>query len=468
MPIINWLQLHTKLIVIIVGLTAVLEACVFLPNGFLALPLFFVAAFIFLPINMEKFTTALSFVILFSGFFGSYLGIPGNENIFLFRLLIPIHLFLFLFFVKKDWLRLRYVRAFLFLFIAFLIGMMATGFWAPQLGQSMRYLYFIFEWLYVIFLCVYYVRNENIYQMLAKWLTVLYIGILMIGVWECLTGNHLSQSGSLFYETTTSAFQPTGFQFNTNDFASLLTIFFPIVMMSITTWKRKFIMLSGLLGVGSITLYLVIMTNSRLAMLVLILEIFILLFGWSKIWSFVAVYVLGMGALLVSTFHASGFVQKLLGMVTNSFTDKGDSTSERVQMYQASWNMIKESHFMGIGAGNLPIRLDEYMYGFERVSDNYWAPHNYWLEALANGGLLAFIPLLAFFIAYHIVAIRYWMTEKYSASSAIPLLIGIAFLAASIGLSSTIDKRHLSLGIGIGLALLNICYLQKGRMKQDD
>lgn len=468
MPIINWLQAHIKPMLLILGLTLILQACIFLPFGFLALPFLLVVIFIFLPIHIEKFTTALSFVILFSGFFGSYLGIPGNENIFLFRLLIPIHLFLFLFFVKKDWLRLRSVKVFLFLFIAFFIGMMATGFWAPQLGQSFRYLYFIFEWVYVIFLCIYYIQNEKIYYRLTQWLTVLYIGILMIGVWESLTGNHLSQSGSLFYETTTSAFQPTAFQFNTNDFASLITIFFPIVMMSITTWKKKLIMLSGLLGVGSVSLYLVIMTNSRLAIVVLIVEIFVLLLGWSKIWSFLAIYVLGMGALLVSTFHESGFVQKLLGMVTNSFTEKGDSTSERMQMYQASWNMIKESRFMGIGAGNLPIRLDEYMYGFERLSDNYWAPHNYWLEALANGGLLAFIPLLTFFIGYLIVAIRYWVKEKYSAVSAIPLLIGIAFVAASIGLSSTIDKRHLSLGIGMGLAILNFRYYKRERMKNDD
>lgn len=296
---------------------------------------------------------------------------------------------------------------------------------------------------------------------------ILYIGILCIGVWECLTGHHLRQSGSLFYETTTSAFQPTGFQFNTNDFASLLTILFPIVIMQITTWKRKLMMLSGLLGVSAVSLYLVIMTNSRLAMLVLILEVFVLLFGWSKICSFVSIYVFGMGALLISSFYSSGFVRKLLGMVTNSFTEKGDSTSERMQMYQASWNMIKESHFMGIGAGNLPLRLDEYMYGFERMTDNYWAPHNYWLEALANGGLLAFIPLLAFFIGYFIFAIRYWIKSKYSAASAIPLLVGIAFVAASVGLSSTIDKRHLSLGIGIGLAVLNIRYFQKGRIKNE-
>ncbi|WP_260449061.1 O-antigen ligase family protein [Listeria booriae] len=467
MPIINWLHQHVNATVLLaIGLTAVLEACVFLPYGFLVLPLFLIAVFIFLPINMEKFTTIISFAILFSGFFGSYLGIPGNENIFLFRILIPIHLILFLFFVKKDWLRLSYVKTLLCLFIAFFIGMMATGFWAPQLGESFRYLYFIFEWLYVIFLCVYYIRNERTYALFTKGLMVLYIVILFIGIWECLTGHHLSQSGSLFYETTTSAFQPTGFQFNTNDFASLLTILFPIVIMQMTTWSKKWMMISGILATSTLTLYLVIMTNSRLAMLVLALEIFVLLFGWSKIWSFLAVYVFGMGALLVSTFHSSGFIQKLIGMVTNSFTEKGASTTDRMQMYQASWNMIKESHFMGIGAGNLPIRLDEYMYGFQRISDNYWAPHNYWLEALANGGLLAFLPLLAFFIGYFIFAIRYWMKEKYSATSAIPLLIGIAFVAASIGLSSTIDKRHLSLGLGIGIAILNIRYLQKGRLEK--
>lgn len=466
MPIINWFMNRAKLILLAIGFIVASEACVLMPYGYVGLLLFFVLVFILLPIDIEKFTMALSFAILFSGFFGSYLGVPGNENIFLFRLLIPIHLVFFLFFVKKDWTRLRYVKGLFLLFVAFFIGMLATGFWAPQLGESVRYLYFIFEWLYVIFLCVYYIGNERTYQLFTRGIMILYIGILGIGVWESLTGHHLSQSGSLFYETTTSAFQPTGFQFNTNDFASLLTILFPVVVMQLTTWKKKGWMLSGIICVGGVSMYLVIMTNSRLAMVVLLLEIFVLLFGWSKLWSFVSVYVIGMGTLLVSTFHSSGFVQNLLGMVLNSFTEKGDSTSARMQMYQASWDMIKESHFMGIGAGNLPLRLDAYMYGFERLSDNYWAPHNYWLEALANGGLLAFLPLLAFFMVYFIFAARYWMREKYSAVSAIPLLTGLAFVAASIGLSSTIDKRHLSLGIGIGLAVLNIRYFQKGRSKQ--
>ncbi|WP_260490117.1 O-antigen ligase family protein [Listeria booriae] len=462
MPIINSLGHHAKLIILVIGLTAIFEVCVFLPYGYAAFLPCIIAAVIFLPINMEKFTTAVSFAIMFSGFFGSYLGIPGNENIFLFRMLIPVHFILFLFFVKKDWLRLKYLRAFLLLFATFFIGMAVTGFWTSQMGENVRYLYFIFEWLYVLFLCVYYIRDEKTYQLFAKGLMMLYIGILCIGVWECLTGNHLSQSGSLFYETTTSAFQPTGFQFNTNDFASLLTILFPIVVMQLTTWKHKSLMLIGMIGIGGTSLYLVIMTNSRLAMIVLLLEILVLLFGWSKVWSFVSIYVLSIGALLVSTFHSSRFIKQLLDMVKNSFTEKGHSTSERMQMYQASWDIIKESHFMGIGAGNLPLRLDEYMYGFERLSDNYWAPHNYWLEAFANGGILAFLPLLAFFIGYFIFAVRYWVKAHYDITSAIPLLIGIAFVAASVGLSSTIDKRHLCLGIGTGLAVLNIRYFQKG------
>ncbi|EUJ44172.1 hypothetical protein PROCOU_14335 [Listeria rocourtiae FSL F6-920] len=119
MPIINWLQIHGKALLYILGLAVTLQVCVLLPYGILAIPVVLAACFIFLPINMEKFTTALSFLIIFSGFFGSYLGIPGNENIFLFRLLIPIHLLLFLFFVRKDWAQLRYVKAYLILFIAF-------------------------------------------------------------------------------------------------------------------------------------------------------------------------------------------------------------------------------------------------------------------------------------------------------------------------------------------------------------
>lgn len=405
-------------------------------------------------------------LILVSGFFGSYLGIPGNEGLFLFRLLVPIHLAWYLLYEKKIWNGTQKTKYILGAYVCFFVGMSLTLFWTSDLIESVRYLYFLFEWLYVFYICVYCLKEKDIFDQFCQIMILLYALFLVIGVSESLTGWHLPQSGSLVYQTTTSRYQPTGFLFNTNDFASLLALFFPFVWVRVQGNRKKSVAWIGGGALFFLTFYLILITNSRLALLSFGISVFILGFSWLKGWSLLIWYTVASGAAFLATLGQASMTQSVVEQIKNTFFDKGGSTADRVDMYQVSWELIKDSYFMGLGAGNLPLRLDEYMYGFERISDNYWAPHNYWLEALANGGAIPFMCLLVCFYLYMQESVKQWWGSNFTAESAVPLLILVAFLAASIGLSSSIDKVHLAIGLGLGLHLLNTNSVQKEKRVQ--
>ncbi|MBC2370765.1 O-antigen ligase family protein [Listeria booriae] len=283
---------------------------------------------------------------------------------------------------------------------------------------------------------------------------------ISIGLWEVITGMHLPRSGSTFYITTTSKHQPTGFQFNTNDYAALLTILFPVVIIEMSKWKKRAAIIAISI-ISVVAVYLVIVTFSRMAMLVILIEVIILLVSWMRSWIFVGIILGGLGVAIVSYYFKWSLIIQLFSDITRAFTDKDGSTLERVEMYKATWSLIRDSHFIGIGAGMLPTHLSIVMYGFENASANYWSPHNYWLEVLANGGILAFIPLIAFFIFYFIASLYYWVKARWKIESVVPFLIGVAFVFASIGLSGTFDKMFLGLGLGIGMSILNIYYIER-------
>ncbi|WP_260484564.1 O-antigen ligase family protein [Listeria booriae] len=461
MPIIKWISENYKIVAFFLVAIITLEICIFIPYGYVLVGFLLIAVVLLcFRINMEKCMFTLSIILLCAGFFGPYLGLPAMENIFLFRVLLPIHLVLFLFFYKKDWERIRKIRIFLLLYILFIFTMSITLFWTDSLGGSIRYIYFLFEWLYVFFICVYFLKDVKSYRVFAKCTVFLYILFISIGLWEVTTGMHLPRSGSTFYITTTSEHQPTGFQFNTNDYAALLTILFPVVMIEISKWKKK-VAIVAISIISFVAIYLVIVTFSRMAMLVILIEAIILLVSWMRSWTFMGVILGGLGVTLVSFYFKWSLVSQMFSDITRAFTDKNGSTLERMEMYKATWSLIEKSNFIGIGAGMLPTRLSTVMYGFENTSASYWSPHNYWLEALANGGILAFLPLITFFILYFISSLYYWIKTGWKMDSAVPLLIGVAFVFASIGLSGTFDKMFLGLGLGIGMSILNIHYRER-------
>ncbi|MBC2180016.1 O-antigen ligase family protein [Listeria booriae] len=348
------------------------------------------------------------------------------------------------------------MRWLFFLLAAWLIGFTITLFWSESVAAGLRYIYYIFELSYLIFLSVYYLRTKEQFFTFSKIITVIYVLQIVIGLAEVFTGWHLPQSGAFVYDTTTSAFQPTGLLFNTNDYALFLTIFLPVVFWRLTKLRQPYRAVTLVL-VSLVPLYLVITTYSRLGLIAYVVVLVALLIPYAKKISIL----IGAWVMFLITnvllFLPTAF-SKVNEIVDSSFTEKGASTSDRLERYNTLWQMIKDSKLLGVGAGNAPLKLEQYRLGHEQVQELILAPHNFWLELIADGGIFSIFPLV-FFILLLGMSVYYWWTTRKQGDAlfmVLPILIVLVFAVAAVALSTVIDKRYLWIAIGMAVAALNI------------
>lgn len=416
---------------------------------------------IFVMLPMEKIIDRLWIGILVSSFLGSYLGLPGNQSIFLFRILLILHSILFLFFGKKEWSRFANFRFFLILLGIWLAGNIISLFWAGTRGEALRYIYYVFEAGYLILLIIYYVHDRRSYHLFINVIIIFYLMAICIGIIEVLTGWHMSLSGSLFYETLTSKFQPTAFLFNTNDYAMFLAIFFPLVFcrlwnLNIRPWNVCLAILVLILS-----FYLVITTYSRLGIVAISLEVCIIFLVYMRR----SIVFLTFGItiyLLVDSYIQKGFLVKIEQIIISSFTKKGASTDDRMNLYQTSWDILRDSKFLGVGAGNVPIQINNYLIGHESIGHVFRAAHNFWLESLGGIGFFAF-SIIIFTLVLFALSIRIWWKNKNKTDTIqylIPLLIVVVFCLSSVGLSTIIEKRYLWLALGIAVKMADINFIK--------
>ncbi|MBC2069195.1 O-antigen ligase family protein [Listeria booriae] len=438
-----------------IGLAILAALATVLPFGFL-LPVVAIAVLCLFIVPLDKLLFYMWIGIFISAFFGAYLGIPGSENIFLFRILLLLHFILFLFLPEKQIAHMKPMRWLFFLLAAWLIGFTITLFWSESVAAGLRYIYYIFELSYLIFLSVYYLRTKEQFFTFSKIITVIYVLQIVIGLAEVFTGWHLPQSGAFVYDTTTSAFQPTGLLFNTNDYALFLTIFLPVVFWRLTKLRQPYRAITLVL-VSLVPLYLVITTYSRLGLIAYVVVLIALLIPYAKkisilIGAWIMFLITNILLLLPTAFS------KVNEIVDSSFTEKGASTSDRLERYNTLWQMIKDSKLLGVGAGNAPLKLEQYRLGHEQVQELILAPHNFWLELIADGGIFSIFPLVFFILLLGMSVYYWWTTRKHGDAlfMVLPILIVLVFAVAAVALSTVIDKRYLWIAIGMAVAALNI------------
>lgn len=447
------------------GLSLLATLSVIIPYGFILLILF-ITLLVFIIVPLKKLLFYIWIGIFISSFFGAYLGIPGSENIFLFRILLLLHFLFFLFLPEKKLSNLGSVKWLFFILAAWFFGFSLTLFWSDSLNASLRYIYYIFELIYLIFLVTYYLSSKKMFFLFSKIVTVIYLLEMFLGFLEVLTGFHLPQSGAFVYDTATSAFQPTGLLFNTNDYAFLLVVFFPIVFWRLTYLKKLYCFISlSVISAGSI--YLVISTYSRLGLLIFGIMIIAILVTYFSKWSiFIGAWITFIATSIL--LFSPSILFKMRRVIIATFTDKGASTSDRMERYNTLWQIIKDTNLMGVGAGNTPIKLQQYRIGYAQIQETILAPHNFWLEVIADGGLLGAFPIL-FFLALLLMSMYYgWIMRKQNSTLFIilPVLLTLTFLVSAVALSTVIDKRYLWIAIGMAVAVVNIIINQKKELSK--
>jgi len=407
----------------------------------------------------------LLYLTIVAGFIGSaFLTIGvGPIHLFPYRVLLPL---LWLFFAmgilhqgRLDISHIKVKPYLQFLGLWLVYGVLSLA-WALSKADAIRHIVFLFMAVSVIFFAVYYFSNsKDLKGFYYLWLLVL-AALIPIGLWENLTGNHLSVSG-LIGAPRVNIFMPSTVFKNPNDFATFLALSIPFIIALIRYRRSIFTRSVGLVVLG-VSLYLLLETSSRANYLAVILEfafLFTFLFRLKAKFKTVILGGLLILALVVAlpgvTQRLAGTISEELESITSPWSLTYGSTGVRINLIKNSLIFLGRTGGFGVGAGNV-----EYWMENSQVHDTHGTLnlHNWWAELLANYGVFTFAGYILFYLAiiaklYEIY--RYLGTgiEKMICEALLVALVGFFF--ASISSSAIMTLRFQWFLFAFALAFLN-------------
>lgn len=408
----------------------------------------------------------LLYLTIVAGFIGSaFLAIPiGPIHIFPYRILLPLLWFIFATGVllqgriNISHIKVKPYLQFLALWLVYAVLSLA---WAASKADAIRDIIFLFMAVSVIFFVVYYFSNaKDIKRFYYLWLAVLG-GLLLVGIWEHLTGQHLSVSG--FYGETRARFMfmPTAVFHNSNDFATYLALSIPF-LFALIRYRRSILTRSvGLVGLFA-SLYLLLETSSRANYLAVVLEFAFLFTFLFKLKAKLRATILG-GLLILALVIAlpgpmesiTGTISEQMESITSPWSLTYGSTGVRINLIKNSLVFLGRTAGFGVGAGNA-----EYWMANFRVYDTRGIlnPHNWWDEVLVDYGIFIFAGYILFYLGLIVGLYRIHRhlgnrTEKMICEALLAALVG--FFLASISSSSIMAFKPQWFLFAFALAFLN-------------
>ncbi len=415
----------------------------------------------------------LLYLTIIAGFIGSaFLTIGvGPIHLFPYRVLLPL---LWLFFAMGILLQGRLdlshikVKPYLqFLGLWLLYAILSLS-WAAAKGDAIRHIIFLFMGVSIIIFVVYYFSNvRNLKGFYYLWLLILGV-FIPIGLWENMTGHHLSVSG-LIGAPMRYRFMPTGVYRNPNDFVTYLTLSIPFVLAFIRYRKA---ILQRILGIVALlfSLYLIIVAFSRANYLAVLLEgafLFVFLLkmrGRLRAAVSIGIIILLLVGLLPN--QAQRILQTVniqLGSLSTLVLVSDGSVDVRINLLRNSLVFLVRTAGFGVGAGN----AEYYMANFQ-VFDTHGItnPHNWWVNIWTDYGICIFLGYIVFYLALIIRLYEVYKSlddkqEKMICEGLLVALIG--FTLAVLSPSSITAVPFQWFLFAFALAFLNYQRLRKSR-----
>jgi len=401
----------------------------------------------------------------------------GPYHLLPFRVFVFLILFLVLFqiLLNKGRLSLSYkkIKFYLLFLIIWFVYAVITLTWAPSKTLAIRQIYYLFAGSVIIFLTILYLKNIKDLKNFYKLWIIITIGLLGIGLWEVLTGDHLSVSGCLGRVAARARkFRPSAVFYNTNDFATFLGLTFPFIFAWLHYKKRLRNKVFGLILLGT-NFYLLLATGSRANLLALILEIFILFFFLlglnKKIKCLIATSLLIIFLLIIfpiftqQIFHQIGINLKSFTLI---YKKTVGSDAMRIGLVKNSIYYLIHSYGFGVSAGNIEWHIANYSPYYVSTLLNL---HNWWFEILANYGIFIFFGYLLFYFSLIYNLWKIWhkklnINEKIICETLLLSLIG--FSIASVSSSSLMAFKPQWLIFGFALAFLNYYRIHHSKIKK--
>lgn len=329
---------------------------------------------IFMPIKMLLISIVLTALVAF-GFI--YLIVPGRK-IHLDQLTAEVYIF----------------------FIFWIIWSLAGIFWAQDQIAVLSAIPNQVIYLFIFVLISQVLSSYERQQKMVIFFQAIFLIYNIVFLWELLTRNHLP--GSRFYGTKIPI--PTGPFFNENNTASLCLLLIPFLTVSSPLNKKKGF--KGLM-IAAVIFFLAITIIQSARITVILLLLYLVLYGIFKASWFSRLVTAGILIVVVLLFVnlypkiakiAQSYINYQYESLLQENSDiKMTSLKVREALMKEGFDIAAGSYFLGVGGGNFEDRI---MSG--RYHNTSWIlnAHNFWIENLANYGILIFLGLLYFYFRW--------------------------------------------------------------------
>ena len=396
--------------------------------------------------NFYRIEKILFYLVVITGFFGVAL-FPldiGPFKLFPYRILFVLLLPLFVIrLLIKEKLNIfnssiKWYLIFLIFWLGYSIISLA---WTMSKTDAVKDIVFLFMGITLIFFICFYTRNEkdliNIYYLCC----VAFVSLICIGIWEVITGKHLSSS--LFY-TYPPFFIPTGTFYNQNDYATFLALYIPFAIGLIFYSRKLALKIIGVLSIIA-SVYLIILKHCISGLLAVILEVLalIVLYIIKKRKSYwLAILIPAVCIVIVWQYP---FIHQYIQQMA--------SVGERINLIRNGIHFLCCTFGFGVGAGNIEYWMVNYpMYDVKVLNI-----HNWWAEILAEYGIFVFAGYVLFYfdIIYQLIKTYLSTTSCFMKLLCTTLILSLCgFFVACIGPSSFLNITAQWYIFGIALAFL--------------
>ncbi|GAA5346582.1 O-antigen ligase family protein [Planifilum fimeticola] len=452
----------------------------------------------------ERLQTLFVVMVAFA-LLGPTFGIPVTPNfkLTLFRVtffvLLGLLLFQWAFRHRLDIVHMNRIRSHLGFFGFWLAYSIVSLTWAMDPGMGIRYTIFLFMMVTLCLTFPFFIRSEESLWRISRAVFWTFFVIVVYGVFESVTHIHLPSSRywGQNVASITSVFT------NQNDLATAITLLLPFLGIALYGLRGS-LRLKGLVYLTIVfALYCLLVTGSRgntfFALPLMIIVWFMTLpftvpreklvnwRNWLKGAGVVISIAVIVGFMYMLLFNgatryklATSFgifldiqgttwnVDEWDGQLEAGAGTQGMSIIIRWYLLMYGLRFLRESHFMGVGAGNVEAHMEAY----RELLDNKVNIHNWWAEVLVNFGVIVFALYVIF---YAVLLWRLWKLARLKTSPQVSPLVRwgahssmlalIGYLFGGMVPSTAIHFTPMWIVYGIALAVVVVGELQKARRK---
>lgn len=383
--------------------------------------------------NCSIVTYVLFFLVIITTYFGTIFQIKGN-NISRVILFAFIMFFTLDFFIRKNLcISKRFYYEIIVLFY-WIFHATLSLIWCRDINLAKYFYISLLVNLFLMIMIFLIINDLKTYNALLICNNVGIAFLIIIGIWEVSTGNHLVVSLSFKHVLKNN---PTAIFGNANDFATYLFFGIPPMFFWASIIKKKYIFYMFFL----ISSFLIYKTGSRSNMLAIIIFTFfylVLNFSIKKISIKKIIYIIIIFLVLIILYNG------IIGLIeTNLPYSSGNTNSDiaRISWIISALNSMHKYFYMGMGPG-------------QSILTNGTNLHNFWVEILVEYGVLVFCLFIFMWIRMFKEAIKIY--DSFS------VMIISFIIASQVSLLSSSSAFGLRI-VWIVLAII-ILFLKKIRI----